>query len=113
AFAQLVAVGLLSKAEYRKRPAFRLAEARRFRRVANMSEPSRDRIERIDKVAPFGRRVGAVRGKPAARPLPSGERRLGMTDLVRAHALKEIVPGVVLAHMGEAEKPPGAGAIEI
>ena len=36
-----------------------------------------------------------------------------MRDLVRAHALEEIVPGIVLADMVKAKEPPRARAVEV
>src|SRR5438067_3292036 len=78
-----------------------------------MREPCRDRIERIGEIAPPRRRVGAVRGELAARPLPSGKRRLRLSNLLWAHAVEGVIPRVVLADMVEAEEPPGAGPVEI
>src|SRR5258708_6049274 len=108
-----MAVGVFCEAEHRKRPAFGLAEARQLLRFANMREPGRDRVQGIGEVAPPRWRVGTVRGELAAPPLPAGNPRLRLSDLLGAHAVEEVVPGVVLADMVEAEKAPGAGTVEI
>ena len=93
-----------------KRSLLGLAEARRLGALADRAEAAGDRVERIGEVAPPRRRVGAVRGELAARPVPAGERRLRVGDLVRAHALEEIVLRIVLADMVEAQEAPVARA---
>ena len=55
------------------------------------------------------RRVGAVGGERAARPLPAGERRLRAADLLGAHAVEIIILRIVLADVVEAQEPPAPG----
>ena len=83
------------------------------RRVAPGRKRAGDRVERIGEIAPRRRRVGAVGGEGAGRALPAGDRRLRRGDLVRAHAVEEIVLRIVLADMVEAQQAPGARPVEI
>src|SRR6185312_10796454 len=113
ALAELMPVGILGEAEHGQRAPLGLAEARMRALVSNAPEPARYRIERIGKVAPRWRRVRAVGGEPAARPLPAGEWTLRVLNFFRAHAVEEIVFRVVLADMVEAQEAPRARTVEI
>src|SRR6476659_3717936 len=101
-------VGVLTEPQYRQGPSLGLAEARRLGWITNAPKATRDRLERIGKVAPPRRRIGAVGGELAARPVPARERRLRLGDFLRGHAVEEIVLGVVLADMVETQEPPSA-----
>src|SRR5215208_2187841 len=90
-----------------------LAEARRLAAVADASEARGDGVERIGEVAPPRGRVGAVRRKLAARPIPAGERRLRLGDLLGGHPVEEIVLGIMLADVVEAQEEPAARPVEI
>src|SRR4051812_13204260 len=106
-------VGVVAKAEHGERLPLRLVEPRGRSRLADVAETGGDRVQRIGEVAPARRRIGTERGEGAARPLPCSDRRLGAADLVRAHALEEIIPGIVLAHMVEAQEAPAPRTVEI
>src|SRR3954451_13272985 len=107
-----MAVGILAEPQHGERALLQLAEARGLR-VAVPAKPRRDRVERIREVAPPRRRVGSAGGEPAARALPTRQRRLRFRDFVRAHAIEEIVPRIMLADMVEAQEAPCARTIEI
>src|SRR4051812_28564701 len=96
ALTKLVAVGVFTQAKHRQRAPFGLAEPRCICRPADVPEASGDRLQGIRKVAPRRRWVGAVRREPSARPLPTTEWALRVLNLVGAHAVEIIVPGVVL-----------------
>src|SRR6186997_1880952 len=72
-----------------------------------------DGIERILEVCPCRARIGAGCREHPGLALPAGDRRLSGLDLVRAHAVEEVIPGVVLADMIEAQPAPSARAVEI
>src|SRR5690606_39620299 len=70
------------------------------------------RVHRVPEIRPARRQVGASGGsKGTAFGLPASGRRLGGHDLVRAHALEEIIACIELAHMVEAEPAPGRRAV--
>ena len=109
-----VAVSLVAKAEHRQRALFCAVEAQRHRRIAAaLTEARPDGIQGIDKISPGRWRIRAICREPTARPLPSRDRRLRAVDFLGAHSIEEIVPGIVLADVVEAQEPPPAGPVEI
>src|SRR5690242_18835179 len=86
-----VPVGVLAEPKHRQRPLLRLRETRRLCLLAYLAEAGGNGVERIGEIAPPRRRIGAVCGEAAARPVPAGERMLRAGDLVGAHPVEEII----------------------
>src|SRR3954470_17347033 len=105
--AERVAVGILAQSQHRQRAALRPGKTRWS--AIGPPETRRDRVERIGKIAPPWRRVRTIGGELSARPVPAGERALSVADFLRAHAFEEIVFGVVLTDMVEAQEAPASG----
>ena len=105
AAADRLEIGIFTEAKDAQRTLLVAREARRAF-VMLTPKPARDRFQRIGKVAPRWRGVVTGMRKGARRPIPSRDRRLGFSDLVRAHAFEEIVFRIVLADVLQAEKSP-------
>src|SRR5690348_6383010 len=113
ALADCVQVRVVAEAEDSQRAMFVLAEGRRSGALADMPEPSGDRLKRIGVVAPLRRRICAVRGEAPTRPVPARERMLRLRNLLWAHAFEEIVSRIMLANMVEAQETPASRPVEI
>ena len=106
-------IGVLGEAEHGQRTPLLFAEAGVRSLLAHTAEAPGDRLERVVEIAPARRRVGPVVRKRAAGAIPARERALRVLDLVRAHAIEEIIFRVVLANMVEAQEAPASRSVEI
>src|SRR5690606_16923589 len=108
-----VQVGVLTQAEDAQRLPLLGRKARHLAARHSGSEARRDGVERILEVRPGRARVAAGPGEGAGPALPARDRRLRRLDLVGAHAVEEIVAGVVLADVIEAQPAPIARPVEV
>ena len=106
-------VGVTLKAKHTKRMSFLGREAVDALPTSLRPEPRGNGVKRIGEISPRRACVGAIGGEGAGRPLPSGDRRLGRLDLLRAHALEEVIASVVRADMFKAQPAPRPRSIEI